>query len=131
VDLAAPIGSEVVAPAAGVVHYAGWVGDRFLVAIDHGAGVISSIEPIEPSVATGAEVGRGEPIGRVAEGAHCVPGCVHFGVRVDGVYVSPLLMLGGLPRSVLLPLSRRAAPGRARGRRRAVRRAGAPCGTSA
>jgi hypothetical protein len=28
---------------------------------------------------------------------------VHFGVRIDGEYVSPFLFLGGIPRAVLLP----------------------------
>jgi murein DD-endopeptidase MepM/ murein hydrolase activator NlpD len=104
VDLAAVPGADVVAAAAGVVQFAGWVGDRFLVAIDHGDGVISSIEPVEPSVAAGTRVGRGMPIGRVSAGGHCAPGCAHFGVRIDGVYVSPFVLLGGLPRAVLLPL---------------------------
>ncbi len=43
-------------------------------------------------------------IGTVSSGGHCAAGCVHFGVRIDGEYVSPFLFLGGLPRAVLLPM---------------------------
>lgn len=104
IDLAVEPGAEVVAAGPGTVRHAGWVVDRFLVSIDHGDGILSSIEPVEPSVTTGDAVARGAPIGKVASGGHCAAGCAHFGVRVHGVYVSPLLFLGGVPRAVLLPL---------------------------
>jgi murein DD-endopeptidase MepM/ murein hydrolase activator NlpD len=94
----------VVAAASGVVSYAGQVAGRGVVAIDHGGGVVSSIEPVESSVATGASVAAGEAIGGVSSGGHCAARCVHFGVRIDGEYVSPFLFLGGLPRAVLLPM---------------------------
>jgi murein DD-endopeptidase MepM/ murein hydrolase activator NlpD len=55
-------------------------------------------------VAPGTIVAAGDPIGTVASGGHCAAECAHFGVRVDGEYVSPFLFLGGLPRSVLLPM---------------------------
>lgn len=107
IDLAVAPGVDVVAAGPGIVRYAGWVADRSLVSIDHGDGVLSSIEPVEPSVAAGDAVSRGAPIGRVASGGHCADGCAHFGVRVDGEYVSPLRFLGGVPRAVLLPLGDR------------------------
>jgi murein DD-endopeptidase MepM/ murein hydrolase activator NlpD len=104
VDIGAPAGSPVLAPADGVVHFAGVVVDRPLVSIDHGGGVLSSLEPVEPAVAAGDRVVRGQVIGTLQPG-HCSPGaCVHLGVRVDGEYVSPLLWLGGIPRAVLLPM---------------------------
>ncbi|WP_373692898.1 M23 family metallopeptidase [Agromyces silvae] len=105
IDLAVRAGAEVAAAAPGVVRFAGRVADRPLVSIDHGDGVISSIEPVEPSVSVGDVLERGSPIGRVAAGGHCADVCAHFGVRVDEEYVSPLLFLGGVPRAVLLPLS--------------------------
>ncbi|MDR5699933.1 murein hydrolase activator EnvC family protein [Agromyces aerolatus] len=107
IDLAVAPGAQVVAAAPGVVRFAGWVGDRYLVSIDHGDGVLSSIEPVEPSVAKGNAVARGAPLGRVAAGGHCAAACAHFGVRVDDEYVSPLRFLGGVPRAVLLPLGER------------------------
>jgi murein DD-endopeptidase MepM/ murein hydrolase activator NlpD len=104
VDLAASPGDAVRAPAGGVVSFAGPVAGRPVLSIDHGDGVVSSIEPVSSSVAAGAVIGEGEPVGTVATGGHCDGACVHFGVRVHGLYVSPLLFLGGVPRAVLLPL---------------------------
>lgn len=104
IDVAAASGEPVVASAAGVIRFAGPVAGRGVVSIDHGNGVSSAIEPVEASVAPGTEVVPGEVVGTVASGGHCDGVCVHFGVRVDGEYVSPFLFLGGLPRAVLLPL---------------------------
>ncbi|MFD4420221.1 murein hydrolase activator EnvC family protein [Agromyces sp. NPDC058484] len=104
IDLVVEPGAGVVAPAAGVVSFAGQVAGRGVVAIDHGGGVVSAIEPVEALVAKGTPVSAGGTIADVASGGHCAAGCVHFGVRIDGEYVSPFLFLGGLPRAVLLPL---------------------------
>lgn len=104
IDLAVAPRAAIVAAESGVVRHAGWVVDRFVVSIDHGDGIISSIEPVEPAVAQGDVVSRGAPIGHVSPGAHCAAACAHFAVRVDGEYVSPLLFLGGVPRAVLLPM---------------------------
>lgn len=103
VDIAAP-GGGVRAPASGVVRFAGVVVDRPVLSIDHGGGVISSYEPVVASVAKGDSVSRGQPIGAVSPG-HCVTRCLHFGVRVDGQYVSPMGFFGDIPRSILLPMS--------------------------
>jgi murein DD-endopeptidase MepM/ murein hydrolase activator NlpD len=105
IDIAAERGADVVAPAAGVVSFAGPVAGRGVVAIDHGDGVVSAIEPVEAVVSAGTRVAAGDVIGTVSSGGHCDGRCVHFGVRVHGEYVSPFLFLGGLPRAVLLPMS--------------------------
>lgn len=105
IDVAVEQGVVIVAPAAGVVSFAGRVVDRGVVAIDHGDGVVSAIEPVDALVAAGDTVAAGDPIGIAASGGHCASGCVHFGVRIAGEYVSPFLFLGGLPRAVLLPMS--------------------------
>lgn len=102
-DVRAPAGAEVRAPADGVVHFAGFVVDRPVVSIRHAGGVISSFEPVDPLVATGDRVERGEVIGMLLPG-HCATPCLHLGARVDGGYVSPLLFLGGLDHAVLYPL---------------------------
>jgi len=104
IDVAAERGALVLAPADGVVSFAGTVVDRGVLAIDHGGGLVSAIEPVEAVVAAGSSVRAGQVVGRVGAGGHCASQCVHFGVRLDGEYVSPFLLLGGLPRAVLLPL---------------------------
>lgn len=103
IDLEAAPGATVVAPDRGVVSFAGAVAGRNVVAIDHGDGVVSAIEPVDAAVPAGTTVTGGEVIGIVSSGGHCEARCVHFGVRVHGEYVSPFLFLGGLPRAVLLP----------------------------
>ncbi|WP_350349670.1 M23 family metallopeptidase [Agromyces sp. G08B096] len=105
IDVAASAGDPVVAAEAGVVSFAGQVAGREVVAIDHGGDVVSAVEPVLAVVAEGETVARGAPIGVVGAGGHCDGACVHFGVRVDGEYVSPFVFLGGVPRAVLLPLA--------------------------
>ena len=105
IDVQVEPGAAIVAPADGVVSFAGSVAGRGVVSIDHGAGVVSAIEPVDGVVAAGTPVAAGDLIGTVAFGGHCEARCVHFGVRVHGEYVSPFLFLGGLPRAVLLPMS--------------------------
>ncbi|OAH51967.1 murein hydrolase activator EnvC family protein [Microbacterium oleivorans] len=98
-----PVAGPVVAPAAGVVAFAGTVVDRDVVTIDHGGGWVTSVEPIAPSVAVGDAVEAGDPIGTVSTGGHAPAGTLHVGVRLDGEYVNPLLLLGRVPRAILLP----------------------------
>lgn len=95
-------GHEVFAPAAGVVSFAGVVVNRPVLSIRHPGGVVSSYEPVQSTLSPGDAVGRGQPVGMLLPG-HCSSLCLHFGVRVDGLYVSPLTLLGGIPRSILLP----------------------------
>jgi murein DD-endopeptidase MepM/ murein hydrolase activator NlpD len=102
-DLAAVAGREVVAPADGVVSFAGVVVDRPVLSIEHADGLVSSLEPVSAGVTVGDRVAAGQPVGRVADGGHCAGRCLHLGARLKGGYVSPLLYLVGVPRAVLLP----------------------------
>ena len=100
----------VYAPADGVVHFAGFVVDRPVLSIKHAGAVLSSFEPVTTTLVAGDLVRRGDVIGTLEPG-HCrVVLCLHLGARIGGEYVSPLLFLGGVPRSVLLPTRRGAAP---------------------
>lgn len=92
----------ITSPADGTVHFVGVVVDRPVLSIRHEGGFISSYEPVTSDLAKGDAVARGDPIGELLPG-HCATPCLHFGVRLDGEYVSPLLLLGGVPRAVLLP----------------------------
>lgn len=102
IDLAAPPGTTVLAPADGVVHFAGTVVDRPVLSIRHADGLVSSFEPVATWLSQGAVVARGSAIGRTTTG-HCRSPCLHFGVRRYGEYLSPLVFLGGIGPSVLLP----------------------------
>ncbi|WBU39165.1 M23 family metallopeptidase [Homoserinibacter sp. YIM 151385] len=104
-DVAAREGTVITAPADGVVHFAGVVVDRPLLSLDHGGGLLSSFEPVEPLVERGERVARGQPIGELQLG-HCAGACLHLGARLEGRYVSPLRYLDGLRPAVLLPVRR-------------------------
>lgn len=102
IDIGGGEGVPVRAPASGVVHFSGWVVDRPVVSLRHSGGLVSSFEPVAGVLVEGDSVTAGDVIGVLASG-HCASPCLHFGVRRFGEYVSPLLFLGGIPRSVLLP----------------------------
>ncbi|MGW9114043.1 murein hydrolase activator EnvC family protein [Microbacterium sp. NPDC055683] len=102
VDLAADAG-PILAPASGVVAFAGSVAGRPLLTIDHGDGLVTTLEPVEPLISAGDAVARGDQVGTLATGGHTPAGAVHFGVRLHGEYINPLLLLDGVPRAVLLP----------------------------
>jgi len=100
IDLAA---ETVRAPADGRIAFVGPVAGRDIVTIDHGDGLVSTFEPVTTELTVGDIVARGSPVGLVAAAGHTGPGTVHVGVRLKGVYVNPLRLLGGVPRAVLLP----------------------------
>jgi len=102
-DVSARPGSPVRAPAAGVIAFRGGVADRPLITIDHGAGHVTTLEPVASDLAPGAPVAAGTVMGAVADGGHARRGTLHVGVRVDGRYVDPRALFGTGARAVLLP----------------------------
>lgn len=104
IDLPASIGDAVVAPASGVVLFAGVVVDRGVLSIRHTDGTVSSFEPIAASVAVGDVVTSGGTVGSVSGGGHCGSTCLHVGARVDGEYVDPEPYFVARRRAVLVPL---------------------------
>ncbi|KQQ81729.1 M23 family metallopeptidase [Arthrobacter sp. Leaf137] len=96
--------AAVVSPAAGTVSFVGVVVDRPVITIDHGAGLRSSFEPVDSTLAVGSTVTQGQVIGTALPG-HCpAAGCIHWGVRQGEEYVNPLQFVLDLRPSVLLPL---------------------------
>lgn len=104
IDVAASIGTPAVAVASGTVSFAGSVAGRGVVSIDHGGGLVSTLDSVDPSVSTGDEVDQGSTVGTVSVG-HCPASapCLHLGARVDGRYVDPLPYLPAAEWPVLLP----------------------------
>lgn len=102
-DVVAEIGSDVFAPADGVVAFRGTVVDRPLLTLDHGGGYVTTWEPLESTLVPGDIVTAGTAIGAVARGGHSVSGSLHVGVRVDDGYANPRPLFGEVPRAVLLP----------------------------
>ena len=103
IDIEAAIGSAVAAPAPGVVAFRGIVVDRPVLTIEHDGGLVTTVEPVDSTLQPGDSVAAGDAVGVVATGGHTEPGGMHLGVRLDGMYINPLLLFGGVPRAVLLP----------------------------
>lgn len=98
VDLAGYVGQPVLAAAAGVVTYAGPLGGRGVVVVDHGR-LRSTYQPVTALVASGDSVTAGQPIGFLQQPySHCAPAaCLHLGARRGEVYLDPLMLLGARP----------------------------------
>jgi murein DD-endopeptidase MepM/ murein hydrolase activator NlpD len=119
IDIAAPPGERVRAPAAGRVVFAGTVAGTAWVSLLVAPGVLVTVGPVlDPAVTRGRRVRAHTTVGRLGPGhgvealARWFPSgegaTLHLGVRVDGVYVDPLAYLVDRPRPRLAPL---VAPG--------------------
>lgn len=112
VDLAATPLAVVRAPADGHVRFAGAVGGRPVLSIDHGAGLRTTFEPVRATVRAGDHVVAGDAVGHVLAGHPGCPvsACLHWGARVaaggpsgdDDEYVDPLSLLAVDERPIRL-----------------------------
>ena len=95
VDVAAPYGSNITAPAAGRVTFVGRkLGDGLMVELDHGAGVTSRYAHCSAvKVKVGDFVSFGDVIALVGSSGLSTAAHVHFEVRVRGEPVDPLKYL--------------------------------------
>lgn len=102
VDIAAPLGTPVLAPAAGQVLFAGPVAGVTWASIQIAPGVVVTLGPLSDlTVAAGRRVRAGSRVGRLAAG-HA--DALHLGLRVDGLPVDPLPWLAAFIRPRLAPL---------------------------
>ncbi|MFI7425137.1 M23 family metallopeptidase [Nonomuraea sp. NPDC049684] len=102
VDLAASADTPVLAAGSGTVRFAGPVGGRGVVTIDHPGGLRTTYLPISPSVKQGAPITMGSRLGVVqAAHSHCQESCLHWGLLQSTRYLDPLLLLGHAPIRLL------------------------------
>ena len=107
VGIAAPVASVAVAPADGVVAFAGAVGGRLFLTLDHGGGLESTFSWVSSLlVRRGDLVKEGQPVVRTGGGhtGDATPN-LHFGVKLDDAYVDPLDLLGPIDLSALIRLA--------------------------
>ncbi|WP_024806455.1 M23 family metallopeptidase [Nocardia sp. BMG51109] len=98
VDLGAAAGQPVLAAGGGVVAFAGEVGGKPVVSVDHPGGLRTTYEPVRPSVAVGRKVVRGTVLGVLQPGhPGCANPCLHWGARRGRDYVDPLGLLRAAP----------------------------------
>ncbi|OLD45054.1 MAG: hypothetical protein AUI83_16490 [Armatimonadetes bacterium 13_1_40CM_3_65_7] len=92
-DIAAPEGEIVRAANSGIVRLAEPLplsGDTVI--LDHGMGILTFyMHMSELDVASGDRVRKGDTVGRVGSTGLATGPHLHWGVRVNGVYVDPLL----------------------------------------
>lgn len=111
IDIAAAVGTVVVAPAEGVVRFAGPVGGSLFVTLDHGGGIVTTYSWLSSILMRrGDDVATGDPIATTGTGhaAAAIPH-LHLGAKIDDEYVDPLSLLGPLPLWELIRLAPLAA----------------------
>jgi murein DD-endopeptidase MepM/ murein hydrolase activator NlpD len=107
IDIVAAPGTVAVAPADGTVSFAGPVGGRLFLTIDHGGGLESTMSWVASlAVRRGDTVRRGDPVATTG-GGHVgdAVASLHFGVRLDDVYVDPLDHLAPIDLTLLIRLA--------------------------
>ena len=101
IDITAPMGSPIEAPAAGIVTDAGWEsGYGNTVTIDHGYGIVTKFAHASKLlVKTGQRVSRGQRIALVGNTGLATGPHLHYEVHVNGRPVDPLRYV--LPEQVV------------------------------
>jgi len=101
IDVSAPMGSPIEAPAAGVVADAGWeTGYGNTITIDHGFGIVTKFAHASKLlVKTGQRVARGQRIALVGNSGLATGPHLHYEVHVNGRPVDPLKYV--LPEGVV------------------------------
>jgi murein DD-endopeptidase MepM/ murein hydrolase activator NlpD len=92
IDIAAPVGTVVRAPAAGLVTFAGNVGGHLFVTIDLGGGLLSTCSFLSAVLVHKNDLvvqGQGIALSGTGHVGDTTPN-VHLGVRLNGQYVDPL-----------------------------------------
>jgi murein DD-endopeptidase MepM/ murein hydrolase activator NlpD len=92
IDVSAPMGTPIEAPAAGVVRSSGWeAGYGHTIEIDHGYGVVTRFAHASRLlVKKGDRVSRGEKIALVGNSGLATGPHLHYEVHVNGRPVNPL-----------------------------------------
>lgn len=115
VDLASTPLAPVRAPASATVLFAGAVGGKPVVSLDHGGGLRTTYEPVSATVRAGQVVNPGQQVGHLVAGHPGCPveACLHWGARVasggpggdDDEYIDPMTLLHHSDRPIgLKPL---------------------------
>lgn len=99
VDVAAPTGAKVIAPADGIIRLA--EPDMFfeggLIFIDHGQGVISMLMHMSRiDVKSGQQVKQGDTLGAVGSSGRATGPHMHWGMLWRGAHVDPSLLVEGV-----------------------------------
>lgn len=98
VDLGGKAGQPVLAAGAGFVAFAGVVGGKPVVSVEHTGGLRTTYEPVRASVTMGRRVIRGDTLGVLKPGhPGCATPCLHWGLRQGREYLDPLGLVHAAP----------------------------------
>ena len=109
VDYRVTLDDEIYAPTDATVWFVGKVVDRPVVSLRTKSGDLLEFEPACSALAAGDQVTAGQTIASVCQAdpgykQHCQGQlCLHFSLRTDRGYLSPLVRFGSLSPTVLLP----------------------------
>ncbi|SLN11999.1 M23 family metallopeptidase [Pseudooctadecabacter jejudonensis] len=94
-DFAAPIGTPIVAPADGVVTFAGWSsGYGRLIKVQHAFGIETRYAHLNRMrVDVGQRVSRGDRIGDIGNSGRSTGPHLHYEIRVGGRPVNPMIYI--------------------------------------
>jgi murein DD-endopeptidase MepM/ murein hydrolase activator NlpD len=105
IDILAPAGALVGAPATGRVGFAGPVAGTAWVSLVVAPGVLVTLGPLlDRAVTPGQRLRALATVGRLRPGHGAGGATLHMSARVDGMYVDPLPYLVDRPRPRLAPL---------------------------
>jgi murein DD-endopeptidase MepM/ murein hydrolase activator NlpD len=95
IDLSAPAGTKIVAPASGTVSFVGWrLGDGLTIELAHNGGVTTLYGHCRTTlVHVGQHMRSGDPIGTVGSSGLATGPHVHFEVLLRGTPIDPLRYL--------------------------------------
>ena len=106
IDFGVAPGTRVRSAAAGTVKFAGVVAGRLAVTVAHNGGLETTYSMLsEVRVSKGQEVAPGRFVGVSGSAHNGQGGGLHFGVKLDGAYVDPVLFLGPLDLSAAVHLA--------------------------
>jgi murein DD-endopeptidase MepM/ murein hydrolase activator NlpD len=107
IDIGTAVGTPILAPAAGVVSFAGKVGGQLFLTIAHGGALQSTASWLtDVLVRKGDAVAAGQVVAHTGWGHVADPlPHLHFSVRLDGAYVDPLDYLEPMDVSALIRLA--------------------------
>jgi len=104
VDYAAPIGTAVIAVAAGTVELAAWSGEAGrMVTVKHASGYETSylhLSAFGPGIHPGAHVTQGQLLGRVGMTGAATGPHLDYRIKKNGIHVNPSVELSRMPPGV-------------------------------
>ena len=107
VDYRVTLGQPIYSPTEAKVHFNSMLVDRPVLSLETSSGDLIEFEPACSNLGVGDFVAAGQEIGFVCAAKqnykqHC-QNCLHFSLRTSAGYLSPLVRIGSLSPSVLLP----------------------------